>query len=145
MAPFDDTMFLKNIDVLSFFNEEQLRRVTPDIERRDYKAGQTVILRGEVSSGFYIIKKGRALARYQLARGPVQAELKPGDFFGVMSLLGDEASDASIKAAEDETTVLTIPAESFSKLLQLQPLLKKLLLDKVAERRKALGGSGSTP
>ncbi len=34
MVPNDDTIFLKkSVDVLSFFNEEQLRRITPDIER----------------------------------------------------------------------------------------------------------------
>ncbi len=138
MSPFDDTVFLKNIDVLSFFNEEQLRRVTPDIERNVYAAGQTLILRGQVSSGFYIIKKGRAVASYKLPSGPAQLELKAGDFFGEISLLGDAASDASVKAVEDETTVLTIPSASFGKLLEMQPVLKKALLDKVAARKKSL-------
>jgi CRP-like cAMP-binding protein len=137
MAPNDDTIFLKSsVDVLSFFNEDQLRRVTPDIERHDYRAGQTVIMRGEVSSGFYIIKKGRASAAYKTAGGTVNQELKVGDFFGVITLLQDMPSDAAVKAVEDDTTILTIPADSFRKLLEMQPLLKKSLLDKAAQARK---------
>lgn len=126
--PFDDTMFLKqSVEVLSFFNEEQLRKVTPDIERASYKAGQTVIVRGEVTSAFYIVKKGRACAAY---KGKT-VELKAGDFFGVLSLLGDMPNDASIKALEDDTVVLGIPSASFQKLLEMQPLLKQSLLAKV--------------
>ena len=143
MAPFDDTLFLKSsVDVLSFFNEEQLRRVTPDIERTTYKAGQTVLLRGEVSSGFYIIKKGRATAAYKTPAGVAQHPLGVGDFFGVISLLQDMPSDASVKAAENGTEILTIPAEPFRKLLEMQPLLKSSLLAKVVERYKKLHPQG---
>lgn len=139
MPPFDETLFLKqSVDVLSFFNEEQLRRITPDIERNSYAKGQSVLLRGEVASAFYIVKKGKAVATYKLKAQTSAVELKPGDFFGEISLVEDMPSDATIKAAEDDTVVMTIPSASFRKLLEMQPLLKTSLLNKVAERRKAL-------
>jgi CRP-like cAMP-binding protein len=137
--PFEDTIFLKSsVDVLSFFNEEQLRRVTPDIERATYANGQMLVMRGEVTSAFYILKKGKAVAHYKTKTVNTTFELKPGDFFGTVSLLEDAPSDLQIKAAEDDTQVLMIPAASFQKLLEMQPLLKKSLLDKVAQRRKSL-------
>lgn len=143
MTPFDDTLFLRSsVDVLSFFNEEQLRKVTPDIERRTYQAGQTVVLRGEVTSGFYIIKKGKAAATYKTAAGTVTQPLGVGDFFGVMTLLQDMPSDAAVKAAEDGTEVITIPADSFKKLIEMQPLLRSGLLAKVLERHKKLHAQG---
>lgn len=139
--PFDDTIFLKqSVEVLSFFNEEQLRRVTPDIERTAYKAGQTVLLRGEVTSAFYIIKSGKVSATYKTKTGPVVRELKKGEFFGEVSLLEDMPSDAAIKAVEDDTQILMIPSPSFRKLLEMQPLLKNSLATKVAERRKQIAG-----
>lgn len=132
-------MFLKqSVEVLSFFNEDQLRRVTPDIERTSYNAGQMVLLRGEVTSAFYIIKKGGVTATYKNKEGTTAVELKAGDFFGEISLLEDMPSDAAIKASADDTVVLMIPSASFKKLLEMQPLLKNGLLSKVAERRKAL-------
>ncbi len=140
MTPFDDTVFLKkSVEVLSFFNEEQLRRVTPDIERASYKAGQTVLLRGEVTSAFYIVKSGQVRASYKTKEGPVSLDLKAGDFFGEISLLEDMPNDAAVKALDEDTVVLTIPSGSFRKLLEMQPLLKNGLLAKVAERRKSLG------
>jgi CRP-like cAMP-binding protein len=58
--PFDDTMFIKrNVNVLAFFTEEQLRRVTAEIERQICPKGQTVIFQGEISHNFHIIKRGR--------------------------------------------------------------------------------------
>ena len=104
MAPFDETLFLKkSVEVLSFFNEDQLRQVTPDIERSTYNKGQSVLLRGEISSCFYILKKGKAEATYKAKGQTKTVELMPGDFFGEISLVEDMPSDASIKAAEDET------------------------------------------
>lgn len=140
MPPFDDTMFLKqSVEVLSFFNEEQLRRVTPDIEHLSHNKGQTVLLRGEVSSAFYIIKKGLVSATYKSKEGVLATrELKAGDFFGEISLLEDMPSDAAIRALEDETVILMIPSASFRKLLEMQPMLKNSLMAKVAERRKSL-------
>lgn len=136
MAGFGDTIFLKTqVDVLSFFNEDQLRRVTPDIERASYAAGHSVMLKGEISSGFYIIKKGKVLASGKIKNAPFSFELKAGDFFGEISLLDNSASDCTFKAVENDTEVLTIPSGSFSKLLEMQPLLKKTLLDRAAARK----------
>lgn len=137
--PYEDTMFLKmSVDVLSFFDPEQLRRITPDIERNTYKKGETVIFKGQITDGFYIIKNGSVLVVMKPKPGqtdPVTVPLAKGDFFGEMSLLEETAATASVRAAVDDTEILTIPSGSFAKLLEMQPLLKKGLLDKIAARR----------
>lgn len=139
MAPNDDTSFLKtSVEVLSFFDENEIRRITPDIERNVYRTGQPLLVKGEVTAGFYIIKKGRAVVTYKTKAVVSKRDLKAGDFFGEITLLEDMPSDATIIAAEDETEVLTIPSESFKKLLGMQPILKTILLGKAAERRKPL-------
>lgn len=137
--PYEDTMFLKmSVDVLSFFDPEQLRRITPDIERHTYKKGETVVFKGQITDGFYIIKKGSVNVVMKPKPGeenPVVVPLSAGDFFGEMSLLEETAATASVKASVDETEILTIPSGSFHKLLEMQPLMKKGLLDKIAKRR----------
>src|SRR5687768_900200 len=107
--PNEDTFFLKTkVDILSFFDEEQLRKVTPDIERRTYRKGETILFRGEVGGGFYIIKKGRVTAAMPPKGGAeVVYEFAAGDFFGEISLLEDAASVETIRAAEDGTEILT--------------------------------------
>ncbi|MFC1522904.1 cyclic nucleotide-binding domain-containing protein [Elusimicrobiota bacterium] len=133
--PFDETMFLKqSVDILSFFNEEQLRKVTPDIERMQYKKDQSVVFRGEMSNGFYVIKNGGVIATLKDPKAPATT-LKKGDFFGALSLLLDQPSDVQIKASEDNTEIMMIPIDSFNKLLAMQPLLKNSILKKVEERK----------
>lgn len=135
--PYDDTLFLKSkVDILSFFNEEQLRKVTPDIERNVYAKGDYVLLKGEVANGFYIVKQGRVAVLLKPKEKPEQVqELAAGEFFGEISLLEDTAATASVKAAEDGTEVIVIPHSSFQKLLEMQPLLKKALGEKAASRK----------
>ncbi|MBI5201696.1 MAG: cyclic nucleotide-binding domain-containing protein [Elusimicrobia bacterium] len=138
MSQFGDTIFLKTqVDVLSFFNEDQLRRVTPDIERSSYDAGQVVMLKGEISAHFYIIKAGKVVAAGKTKEGPFSTELAKGDFFGEISLIDNAVMDTTVKALEAGTEILMIPSQSFQKLLEMQPLLKKTLLDKAAARKAA--------
>ena len=136
--PFDDTVFLKKqVDVLSYFSEEQLRMVTSEIERNIYKTGQTIMFQGEVTKNFYIIKRGKAEA-FAKTDGQKFAlgELKAGDFFGEISLLESSSAIATVKAVEDETEVLMLTHESFQHLLKTIPAIEKILRDKIQERRK---------
>lgn len=133
--PFDDTMFLKQqVDVLGFFDPEQLRKVTPDIIHNKYKKGQIIIISGEITSSFYIVKNGNVDIFTKENPKVASAQLKKGDFFGVMSMFQIAANLVSIKAAEDGTEVIEIPSQSFEKLLEMQPMLKNALLEKVKQR-----------
>lgn len=136
--PFDDTMFIKrHVNVLSFFTEDQLRRVTAEIERQICSKGQTVIFQGEISHNFHIIKRGRVQVFSKTGgEKTLLAELGPGDFFGEMSLLDSTTSSATIKASEDETEILMIPHDVFKRMLREFPALEMALRDKMAERQR---------
>jgi CRP-like cAMP-binding protein len=140
--PFDDTMFLrKNVDILSFFTDEQLRKVTAVIERDTYKKGQTVVFQGEMTNNFYILKRGKAVVEVRNPKDKSKsnvAELKPGDFFGEVSLLESTAATATIKATEDDTEILTIPHDSFQTLCKMSPQLELALRERINVRRKVL-------
>ncbi|MBI4051714.1 MAG: cyclic nucleotide-binding domain-containing protein [Elusimicrobia bacterium] len=135
--PQDDTIFLKTkVDILSFFNEAQLRRITPDIEHCIYAKGQMILLKGEVTTGFFIVKKGKVAVIQKSKTGSlVTQELSTGDFFGEISMLEGMTATASIKAVEEDTEVLIIPHASFQTLLEMQPLLKQALLEKASSRK----------
>jgi CRP-like cAMP-binding protein len=139
-VPFDDTLFLKtNVDVLSFFSDDQLRRITSVIDRKTYNKGQTVMFQGEVTNNFHIIKKGRVVvvAKSGKDKEKVQlAELKSGDFFGEMSLLESTAATATIKAVDDNTEILMINHDAFQDLLKQNPLLEKSLRDRINSRKQ---------
>ncbi len=138
--PHEDTMFLNTkVDILSFFDPDQLRKVTPDIEHNTYKSGESIVFKGQITDGFYIIKQGKVMVNTKNSKGrPVSVKLEVGDFFGEMSVLEDTASTSSIKAAADGTEVLTIPHDSFQKLIGMQALLLINLKKKADERKKQL-------
>jgi len=132
--PYDDTVFLKNsVDILSFFNEDQLRKITFDIDHKTYAdKGDVVILKGAVTSGLYIVKKGKAVVTMKPPSGPpITQELGAGEFFGEISLLENTASAVTVKTVEDNTEIITIPHDSFKKLMEMMPVIKKALMDKV--------------
>ena len=94
------------------------------------------VMRGEITNDFYIIKKGKVKATFKQKDGITRVqELPAGGFFGEISLLESAGAEASIKAIENGTEVLTIPGASFQQLLQMQPLLKKGLMDAIAKSR----------
>ncbi len=136
--PFDDTVFLKkNVDVLSFFTDEQLRRITAVIDRRMYRKGQTVIFQGEVSNNFYVIKQGSVTVAAKSQGERVElAELKAGDFFGEMSLLESTSATATIKVLENDTEILTITHDVFQRMLGENPPLENLLRERINSRKK---------
>lgn len=136
--PFDDTMFIKrNVDVLSYFTDDQIRTITQDIDRQVYKKGQTVVFQGEINTNFHIIKRGRVEV---LAKGGSEkvklAELGAGDFFGEMSLLDSGTANATIRSLEDDTVILMVPLDVFKHFLRQNPALELALREKVAERQR---------
>ena len=135
--PNEDTMFLNTkVDILTFFDPDQLRKVTPDIEHKTYKKGEPIIFKGEITEGFYIIKNGTVSITTKDAKGrPLTVKLVVGDFFGEMSVLEDQASGANIKSSEDDTEILMIPHASFRKLCEMEAFLM-IALKKKADARK---------
>ena len=141
--PFDDTIFIKKkVNILSLFSEDQLRKITTDLERNVYKSGQTVIFQGEVAQNFYIIKSGRVevYSKKDGDRLPL-GEMGPGDFFGEVSMLEPSAAIATVKAMENETEILKITHESFQILLKERPDLEKALRERIAEHRQKKSGA----
>lgn len=134
--PFDDTLFIKrNVDILSFFTEDQIRAITQDVDRQVFKKGQTVVFRGEINSNFNILKSGRVEVSVKSGGDTViLSTLGPGDFFGEMSLLESAPANATIRAVEDDTVVLMIPLDTFRAFLRQHPSLDLALRDKMAER-----------
>jgi CRP-like cAMP-binding protein len=83
------------------------------------------------------LKKGRASVFAKGPAGPTPAgELKPGDFFGEISLLESVTSNATIKAAEDGTEILSLAHDVFQQLLRMNPQLEMLLRSRIEARRQ---------
>ena len=95
---------------------------------------ETVLARkGERRHEFYLIMDGSARVELPARR---RARLKPGDYFGEMSLLDGEPRSATVKAKTD-LRVLVIERLHFWKLLREVPGLTERMLVTLSRRIRA--------
>lgn len=118
-----------------------LGRRLPSAARESFARGRTIIFRGEILSKLYLIERGRARAAYETALGPAAMDLRPGDFFGEVTILEGLSSDSLVEAVSGQTVVLGIPIASFRALLTQDDALRHAFHERVAERRTALGAA----
>ena len=101
---------------------------------RSAPAGSSLIRRGEPGEEAFFILSGRTVAGISTATDASQSLsiMTAGDFFGeIAALMGVERTADVV--AEEETTLLQVPAENLKRLMD-HPRLRYLLLSKLTER-----------
>ena len=133
--------FKQHVDLLAPLDDAALGALANDIERKTYKNGGLIMMRGQFSDGLSVVKAGKVIVYVRMnpkAKDMTAvAELRPGAFFGEMSLLEDRMVEATLKAGEDGTEILTIPQQPFRAMLGQQPAMKAAIEQKIADRRAA--------
>ncbi len=115
-----------------FFEEltpDDLRRIAALGERRSYGPGETIVTKDAVGGGLFILLSGSA----NVSAGGRTHQLKAGDFFGEMALLGRRARSATVVASEP-VEALVVEATYFRPFLVKNPSVAVTLLEGVVER-----------
>jgi CRP-like cAMP-binding protein len=96
---------------------------------------------GEPGSTMFIISSGKLVVTKQTAAGEkTLAELKEGDFFGEMAIMGmQEKRAASVKTLA-ETTVLELNREAFEGLVRRSPEIAMEVIRTMTERVRDANG-----
>lgn len=128
-------------ELLSCLTASQGRRLLDETDRGAYKAGRTIVWRGEVVSRLFIVEKGLVEASYATRMGPAALSLGPGDFFGEISVMEGGPSESRVRAAADDTLVLDLPAGAFRELMAENQELRRRFFEATAMRRTALGAA----
>lgn len=121
---------LAKVPLLSSCSQRELQRVARATDEVQVAAGTTLIEQGQVAREAFVIVDGTAAVR---RNGRKVAVVGPGECVGEMSLLDRQPRSASVVATE-EMTVLVIPSQSFSALLDDAPGLTRKLLQNLAAR-----------
>jgi cAMP-dependent protein kinase regulator len=108
----------------------ELRALAHRFEEAYFNAGEVVLRRGISGSGLYVIVEGRASVRLD---GVELNRLMPGDFFGEIALLLDQAPSADV-VAETELRCLVLGGSQIEEILIAHPRLMYRMLQ--AEARK---------
>lgn len=109
---------LRRVPFFSMLPEAALQSISAVIVKQRFRRGHLLVKQGELCSGFYIIVSGSAQVISSDTRGRevILATLKPGDYFGEMSIIDDEVASAGIRF-DAQADVLVITDEEFKRYL----------------------------
>lgn|GEM_PF-186297 len=118
----DEMDLIAKVPLFEEFDEIELDLVSKIMLREELKAGHSIFEEGDVGDRMYVIVNGSVDIVKSSEKGPGQVlvTLKPGDYFGEMSLIDDAPRSASALAAED-SLIFSIKKKDLSLLLDREP------------------------
>jgi CRP-like cAMP-binding protein len=116
---------LAQVPLFSGLAPRYLRRIGDLTEEQRYMEGARVVREGDVGDTFYVILEGQA--KVVSASGRVVNRLRPGDFFGEISLLDGGPRTASV-VADTELTMLALARKDFLRVIRQDPAVGVKLL-----------------
>ncbi len=129
---------LRQNAVLAALADGDFQALAAAAGRRVFGANETVIREGEAGDFFYHIHSG-SMAVLKDAR--FIARLGPGDFFGEISLVTGEKTNATVMA-ERESVVLTIPSVRFQQVVDMNEAMARKLAEVITRRQNETRAAG---
>jgi len=120
---------LEKIILFKGLTSDQISQLMKVTKSEDFRAGEIIFKEGEKGDKLYIILSGSVRISKQIPGSGEEAlaVLKPGDFFGEMSLIDDVERSADA-IANERSTLLSIDRNSFESLLFLNKELAYTIL-----------------
>ena len=133
------TGFVRRLHPFDALGEETIDRLADIVTRREVEAGATLIAVGERVSEFTLIVKGTIdlVSR----EGTLISQLREGDYYGALALLGDGHAVNSVEAASD-LVLFDIPGEAFLGLVRDHQVVDAFF-NRAGKRRTASPGAST--
>ena len=88
-------------DIFHFLTQDDLRLLAERALPCRYGSGEVVLLEGQVSKGIYVLRSGCVRIEKRFSKIPQTiATLGPGEVFGEISFVDNQAASASVLAIE---------------------------------------------
>lgn len=136
-----DLELLARVPLFAGLSRRHLRRVAEHADLAAFRPGEHIVREGQPGGTFYVLVEGEAVVRQ---KGRRIGRLRPGDFFGEVSLLDGGPRTADV-VAETPVTAIRIFKRAFDRLLREEPGVAARILAvvaarlRVAERRSLIG------
>ena len=127
---------LARLPLFAGISAESMSRLASVAGEQEFAAGAFIVRQGQVGTGLYLIVDGSV--NVVRGAGDVVATLKPGDFFGELSVVDQQPRNANVQASEP-TTVLAIASWDLLSLLEHDPALALNMIKGLAARVRAAG------
>ena len=131
--------YLKNIQLFSALDEDELLKLQERMKVKEYNKSETILHEEDTNAYMYIVLTGKvkALKITEDGKEIILAIHQAGDFFGELTLIDGLTSPASVVAAENSIVAL-ISRVDFNEILFTQnKVLKNLLKIFCARQRKS--------
>jgi ABC-type lipoprotein export system ATPase subunit len=125
------------VRALSTLTQDQLVEVARNIKPQIFQPNSAIIRQGEKGDKFYILLNGKADVYINMPGGSeLQVnQLKPGQYFGEMALLGGGVRAATVKAShEGPVSVVGLNEKAFNYLINDSRSLREELMSLVERR-----------
>jgi CRP-like cAMP-binding protein len=128
---------IAKVDLLAVLGAEERRQLASTLHYAPFARGEAMTREGATDDGLYMIVEGEASVRIGGVDGDEVARLRPGQFFGEMSLMTGEKRSATVVAA---TPVVTyrLDKPAFEDLVRSRPEIAAAVAVVLAERRMGL-------
>lgn len=110
--------------------EEEVRRLVSVARRRRFSRGEVVFHRDDPADSLHLVQKGRFAVRIMTPLGETAtvAVRGPGDSFGEMALVQDDARRAATVAALEEAETMAVYQADFHRLRKEHPQVDRVLM-----------------
>ena len=130
-----DTQLLAAVPLFERFNDEEREFLVSQLDEVEFQAGQMIFRRTDPGGAIFIVASGEVEVFIEDSTGSriVFETVKPGHFFGELSLLDKQPRSATVSAVSPMTVLVMGPRE-FTSALQTIPGLATKLLAGLARR-----------
>src|SRR5437764_6266818 len=125
------TELLAQIPLFEGLSHGELERIGRSFKERRFSAGDTVAAEGTGGVGFFVIGEGTAAVD---VHGEQRGTLGPGDYFGEIALIDDQARRTATIRAETDLTCYGLTSWDFRPLVETNAEIAWKLLQVMAKR-----------
>src|SRR3954465_7410747 len=122
---------LKKVPLLAGLDKKSLTRLAAQMRDRHVSAGSDVVVQGDSGVGFFVILGGEAQVTVD---GEERRSLGPGDYFGEIALLNQDAIRSATVTARTDLDLAGITSWQFRPLVHEEPDIAVQLMATLAQR-----------
>ncbi len=128
--------FLRNVDLLKNFSDNELRILTKFMHARKFAEGEVIFRQGEIGIGFYFIFSGSVEMKYSESSIESQQDkfllLEEFNYFGELALLQDNTPRTATAIARDQCDLVGIFKPDLDHLILHQPVIAAKLIQSIS-------------
>ena len=122
---------LERIPLFEGLPRAELERIARSFKQRRFSAGDTVAVEGEGGVGFFVIGEGTASVD---VHGEQRGRLGPGDYFGEVALIDDQARRTATITADSDLVCYGLTSWEFRPIVETNAQIAWKLVQVMAKR-----------